>query len=80
MEPPNPDKVCTVASVAAHSLYERANPYELHLPHGHIDLKGTRFEVSGDRAVRVSGTRFVPAATPTLSPDARPVEGGTLAH
>jgi len=66
VEPPNPDKVCTVASVAAHSLYERANPYELHLPHGHIDLKSTRFEASGDRAVRVSGTRFVPAATPTL--------------
>ena len=66
VEPPNPDKVCTVASVAAHSLYERANPYELHLPHGHIDLKATRFEASGDRAVRVSGTRFVPAATPTL--------------
>jgi len=66
VEPPNPDKVCTVASVAAHSLYERANPYELHLPHGHIDLKATRFEASGDRAVRVSGTRFVPAVTPTL--------------
>ena len=66
VEPPNPDKVCTVASVAAHSLYERANPYELHLPHGHIDLKATRFEAAGDRAVRVSGTRFVPSAAPTL--------------
>ena len=37
--------------MAAHSLYERANPYELHLPHGHIDLKATRFEAAGDRAV-----------------------------
>ena len=26
----------------------------------------TRFEAAGERAVRVSGTRFVPAATPTL--------------
>jgi hypothetical protein len=66
VEPPNPDKVCTVTSVAAHSLYERANPYELHLPHGHIDLKATRFEQAGDRTVRVSGTRFIPSATPTL--------------
>jgi len=40
--------------------------FPLHLPHGHIDLKATRFEAAGDRAVRVSGTRFVPSATPTL--------------
>jgi hypothetical protein len=36
------------------------------VPHGHIDLKVTRFEASGERPVHVSGTRFVRAATPTL--------------
>lgn len=66
VEPPNPDKVCTVASVAAHSLYERADPYVLHLPGGHIDLHATRFEQATPRAVRISGTRWVPAPACTL--------------
>ncbi|MBI4255245.1 MAG: acyclic terpene utilization AtuA family protein, partial [Candidatus Rokubacteria bacterium] len=61
VEPPNPDKVCTVASVAAHSLYERSDPYTLALPGGAIDLRRTTFEQSGPRAVRVRGTRWVPA-------------------
>ncbi|MBI2215765.1 MAG: acyclic terpene utilization AtuA family protein [Candidatus Rokubacteria bacterium] len=66
VEPPNPDKVCTVASVAAHSLYERADPYVLHLPEGAIDLRRTRFEQATPRAVRVTGTRFVAAERCTL--------------
>jgi hypothetical protein len=66
VEPPNPDKVCTVASVAAHSLYEKADPYLLHLPGGAIDLRRTRFEQVTPRAVRVSGTCFVPAPAYTL--------------
>jgi hypothetical protein len=61
VEPPNPDKICSVASVAAHSLYERANPYRLALPGGAIELSATAFEQVTPRAVRVRGTRFVPA-------------------
>lgn len=66
VEPPNPDKVCTVASVAAHSLYEKADPYLLHLPGGAIDLHAARFEQVTPRAVRVTGTRFVRAPAYTL--------------
>jgi acyclic terpene utilization AtuA family protein len=66
VEPPNPERICTIASVAAHSLYERADPYVLHLPEGAIDLHDTRFEQCTPRAVRVSGTRFLPAARYTL--------------
>jgi hypothetical protein len=66
VEPPNPDKVCTVASVAAHSLYERSDPYRLALPGGAIDLTRTRFEQATPRAVRVSGTHWVPAPAYTL--------------
>lgn len=61
VEPPNPDKVCTVASVAAHSLYERSDPYALALPGGALDLRATTFEQATPRAVRVRGTRWVPA-------------------
>lgn len=61
VEPPNPDKICSVASVAAHSLYERSDPYRLALPGGAIDLTATTFEQITPRAVRVRGTRFVAA-------------------
>lgn len=66
VEPPNPDKVCTVASVAAHSLYERANPYHMEFPGGAIDLHATRFEQESERRVRISGTRYIAAPHYTI--------------
>ena len=38
VEPLNPERKCTTLSVAAHSLYEKSNPYELPGPGGAIDL------------------------------------------
>jgi hypothetical protein len=61
VEPPNPAKVCTVASVAAHTLYERSDPYRSHWPGGLIDLTNSVFEQHDERTVRVSGTRFQPS-------------------
>ena len=66
VEPPNPDKVCTVASVAAHSLYERANPYHMEFPGGAIDLHATRFEQESSALVRISGTRYIEAPHYTI--------------
>lgn len=66
VEPPNPNQVCTVASVAAHSLYEKADPYLMHFPGGAIDLRATTFEQLTPRAVRVRGTRFLKADPYTL--------------
>ena len=66
VEPPNPDKVCTVASVAAHSLYERANPYHMEFPGGAIDLHATRFEQESERVVRISGPRYIEAPHYTI--------------
>ncbi|MBI2304306.1 MAG: acyclic terpene utilization AtuA family protein [Chloroflexi bacterium] len=66
VEPPNPDKVCTVASVAAHSLYERSNPYVLHLPEGTLDLSHTQFQQADDRRVKIWGTRFAEAKEYTI--------------
>ena len=54
VEPPNPNQVCTVASVAAHSLYEKSDPYLMHFPAGAIDLRATTFEQVTPRAVRVA--------------------------
>ncbi len=66
VESPNPDKACTIESVAAHSLYERADPYRMRFPGGSIDLQQTRFEQASPRSVRVSGTRYVQAERYTI--------------
>jgi hypothetical protein len=62
LEPLNPQRKCTVASVAAHSLYEKSDPYHLPGPGGILDLTETRFEQVGDRCVRVAGSKHVETA------------------
>ncbi len=59
VEPMNPDRRCTVRSVAAHSLYEAADPWRLHEPGGTVDLRGVSFDQETERRVRVSGSKFV---------------------
>ena len=54
-------RVFTTASAAAHSLYEKSDPYELPGPGGSLDLRGTTYTDLGEGRVRVGGTRFVPA-------------------
>jgi hypothetical protein len=60
VEPADPAKRCTVDLVAAHTLYEKSDPYRLHVPGGLLDLRNSRFERSDDRTVRVSGSTFTP--------------------
>lgn len=50
----------TSTSVAAHSLYEKSDPYSLPGPGGSIDLREVSFTEIGDGMVEVKGTRFVP--------------------
>jgi hypothetical protein len=66
VEPLNPARKCTTLSVAAHTLYEKTNPYILPGPGGSLDLHGTTFEQETDNIVRVKGTKFVPSATNTV--------------
>ena len=42
----------TVESVAAHSLYEKSDPYRLYGPGGHVDLTDTKFEQHDERPGR----------------------------
>jgi hypothetical protein len=51
----------TTVSAAAHSLYEKSDPYELPGPGGALDLTRTTYADAGGGRVRVAGTRFVPA-------------------
>jgi hypothetical protein len=53
------DYRCTPQSVAAHTLYENADPFELKEPSGTLRTGSARYEAISDRAVRVSGSEFV---------------------
>lgn len=60
LEPLSPLRKCTTLSVAAHTLYEKTNPYILPGPGGAINLHQSSFTQISDNMVEVSGSRFVP--------------------
>ncbi|MGB3406140.1 MAG: acyclic terpene utilization AtuA family protein [Jannaschia sp.] len=53
--------VATVRTVAAHMLYENADPIILHEPGGHLDVSGATYRALG-KSVRVEGSVWVPGA------------------
>ncbi|ACI19214.1 acyclic terpene utilization AtuA family protein [Dictyoglomus thermophilum] len=57
--PLNENRRCTVLSVAAHTLYEKSDPYHLVGPDGIIDLTQSVFIQKDDRTVLVKGSKFV---------------------
>ena len=65
---------CTPESVAAHMLYENADPFVLHEPGGHLDARGAAYEALDERRVRISGSRWVASETYTVK-----LEGARLA-
>ena len=50
-----PEQRCTVASVAAHAMYERTNPYYEYFLGGHIDMRDCLYEQFDERTTRVTG-------------------------
>ena len=75
VEPLNPDRKCTPTSVSAHTLYEKSNPYILPGPGGHLDLSNCVFTADSDRRVRVTGSKFVSEATPSVKLEGAKVAG-----
>jgi hypothetical protein len=63
LEPGALERRASVKSVAAHSLYERENPYHQGGPGHELDLSNCRFSAVGARKVRVEG------ATARLTPE-----------
>ncbi len=74
LEALNPERRFTRVSTAAHTLYEKENPYLLHGPDGCIDLSRTQITELDNERTAVSGTTFIPSDTPTVK-----LEGTTLA-
>ncbi|HSN40588.1 MAG TPA: acyclic terpene utilization AtuA family protein [Burkholderiales bacterium] len=66
VQAPDPELRCTPQSIAAHSLYENADPFLIKECSGTIDLTASRYEAVDERAVRVSGSRFIPADVYTV--------------
>lgn len=59
VRPLNKIRKATTLSVAAHTLYEKTNPYILPGPGGYLDLSQTKFEQVDENTVKVTGSRFV---------------------
>jgi hypothetical protein len=74
LEPLDPALRCSPLSVAAHSLYENADPFRLVESSGVLDLTHATYEALDDRRVRVRGSRFEPAQRYTVK-----LEGAELA-
>lgn len=75
IEPLNPAMRCTPLSVAAHALYETADPTRLIEPPGTLVTSACRYEQAEDgRSVHVTGSAFEPAARYTVK-----LEGAELA-
>ena len=75
LESLNEKRQFTCISTAAHTLYEKTDPYKLPGPGGTLDLRETRFEALENGRVRVSGTRFIPARPYSLKLEGAKLSG-----
>jgi hypothetical protein len=66
IEPLDPAVACTPTSVAAHMLYETANPFRMREPAGTLDVTEATYRAVDDRIVRVEGSVFEPAEQHTI--------------
>ena len=66
LESMNPLAHATPASVAAHALYEQANPFEVDEPTGTLLLQQAQYQALDAHRTRVSGAQWRPRAQPTL--------------
>lgn len=72
-------RAATPVSVAAHSLYEQADPYAITEPEGSADLRNVRYTALDARRTRVEGAVWRPAAVPSVKIEgARPVGHRTI--
>ena len=66
IEPLDLEARVTPLSVAAHTLYENANPYLLTEPSGVVDTEHAVYTAVSERSVKVSGSAFHPAEVYTV--------------
>jgi hypothetical protein len=74
IEPLDPKAACTPHTVAAHMMYENADPFRMREPAGTLDTSAATYTALDDRSVRVEGSQFEYAAQYTIK-----LEGAALA-
>lgn len=79
LEPGHPGMACTVVSVSAHSMYERASHAFVALPGYLLDKTNSVVQQVDDRTVKVSGTRVAERPYSVLVEGARLVGWRTVA-
>lgn len=62
LESMNPDRHATPLSVAAHGLYEQADPFSVREPEGALHLNDVEYEAIDEHRVRARGARWEAAA------------------
>lgn len=75
IEPLDPDAACTPISVAAHMLYETADPFEMREPDGMLDVSEATYVALDDRTVRVEGSQFHVADQHTIKLEGARITG-----
>ncbi|GAA0625623.1 acyclic terpene utilization AtuA family protein [Kribbella sandramycini] len=75
LEPLSLEAACTPTIVAAHMLYETANPFEMREPGGTLDVRSATYVALDDRTVRVEGSQFHPAAQYTVKLEGARITG-----
>lgn len=66
IQPIGPGLRCTTQSVAAHSLYENADPFCFTEASGVLDISETVYEQIDETSVRIRGSKFRPAERTTI--------------
>lgn len=66
LESMHPARAATPLSVAAHSLYEQADPMTVHEPDGVLRVNNASYEAVNDRITRVRGATWENAKQPTV--------------
>lgn len=74
IQPIGPGRRCTPQSVAAHSLYENADPFFFKESSGTLDIRDVTYEQVDETSVRIRGSQFRHAEQSTVK-----LEGAELA-
>jgi hypothetical protein len=75
IEPLDLDAACTPILVAAHMLYETANPFEMREPGGTLDVTDAVYKAVDERVVRVEGSKFIVADQHTIKLEGARITG-----
>jgi hypothetical protein len=73
--PLDPLASCTPQSVAAHMLYENANPFRLTEPSGVLDTSAASYHALDERTIRVEGSHFEHATQSTIKLEGSAISG-----